>query len=149
MPDQIFAVDPTILLRRATEVVAAYVSHNSVPMDELGRLISDVHAALSGTATPLMSDTVVERQKPAVSIRKSLQDDYLTCLDCGNSFKSLKRHLMTHHAITPEDYRAKWDLPRDYPMVAPNYAEARSILAKEMGLGQSDKRIRRSVKTEH
>jgi predicted transcriptional regulator len=83
---------------------------------------------------------VIEKQKPAVSVRKSVQDDQITCLECGGSFKSLKRHLTTHHSLSPEEYREKWDLPADYPMVAPAYAEARSRLAKEMGLGQRRKR---------
>lgn len=82
----------------------------------------------------------VEKPKPAVSVRKSVQDDQITCLECGGTFKSLKRHLMTHHNLSPEEYREKWDLPADYPMVAPAYAEARSRLAKEMGLGQRRKR---------
>lgn len=86
--------------------------------------------------------TVVEKQKPAISVRKSVQDDQITCLECGGSFKSLKRHLMTHHSLSPEEYREKWDLAVDYPMVAPAYAEARSRLAKEMGLGQRRKRGR-------
>jgi len=95
---------------------------------------------LSNTSAPAPAVTVVEKQKPAVSVRKSVQDDQITCLECGGSFKSLKRHLMTHHGLSPEEYREKWDLAADYPMVAPAYAEARSRLAKEMGLGQRRKR---------
>ena len=85
-------------------------------------------------------EEVAEKPKPAVSVRRSIQNDYLICLEDGQKFKSLKRHLMTHYGLTPEQYREKWDLPADYPMVAPSYAEARSRLAKEMGLGQKRKR---------
>jgi len=97
---------------------------------------------LSNTSVPQPVAAVVEKQKPAVSVRKSVQDEQITCLECGGNFKSLKRHLMTHHNLAPEEYREKWDLPADYPMVAPAYAEARSRLAKEMGLGQRRKRGR-------
>jgi len=101
-------------------------------------VISQVHAALGGTTTPV--EEVVEKPKPAVTVRRSIQDDHLICLEDGQKFKSLKRHLMTHHGLTPEQYREKWELSADYPMVAPAYAEARSKLAKEMGLGQKRKR---------
>ena len=111
-----------------------------VPVAELPTLIADVHSALNNTAAPAPVVIPVEKPKPAVSVRKSVQDDQITCLECGGTFKSLKRHLMTHHNLSPEEYREKWDLPADYPMVAPAYAEARSRLAKEMGLGQRRKR---------
>ncbi len=101
-------------------------------------MISQVHAALGGTTTHV--EEVVEKQKPAVTARRSLQHDHLICLEDGQKFKSLKRHLMTNHGLTPEQYREKWELAADYPMVAPAYAEARSKLAKEMGLGQKRKR---------
>ena len=119
-----------LLVELTAEIVAAYVSNHVVPVAELSTLIADVHSALNNTAAPA----------PAVSVRKSVQDDQITCLECGGTFKSLKRHLMTHHNLSPEEYREKWDLPTDYPMVAPAYAEARSRLAKEMGLGQRRKR---------
>ncbi len=102
-------------------------------------MITDVHAALNNTSSPQPVQPVIEKPKPAVSVRKSVQDDQITCLECGGTFKSLKRHLMTHHNLSPEEYREKWTAA-DYPMVAPAYAEARSRLAKEMGLGQRRKR---------
>jgi len=129
-----------LLVELTADIVAAYVSNHVVPVSDLPNLISDVHSALSSTSAPAPAVTVVEKQKPAVSVRKSVQDDQITCLECGGSFKSLKRHLMTHHGLSPEEYREKWDLAADYPMVAPAYAEARSRLAKEMGLGQRRKR---------
>lgn len=127
-----------VLIELTAEIVAAYVSNNSVAANDLPNVISQVHSALGGAAAPV--EEVVEKPKPAVSIRRSIQNDYLICLEDGQKFKSLKRHLMTHYGLTPEQYREKWDLPADYPMVAPSYAEARSRLAKEMGLGQKRKR---------
>ena len=127
-----------LLIELTAEIVAAYVSNNSVAANDLPNVISQVHAALGGATMPV--EEVVEKPKPAVSIRRSIQNDYLICLEDGQKFKSLKRHLMTHHGLTPEQYREKWELPADYPMVAPAYAEARSRLAKEMGLGQKRKR---------
>ncbi|MCY0146305.1 MucR family transcriptional regulator [Hoeflea sp. G2-23] len=127
-----------ILIELTAEIVAAYVSNNSVAANDLPNVISQVHAALGGATTPV--EEVVEKPKPAVPVRRSVQNDYLICLEDGQKFKSLKRHLMTHYGLTPEQYREKWELPADYPMVAPSYAEARSRLAKEMGLGQKRKR---------
>lgn len=117
------------------DVVSAYVSNNPVPVGDLPALIAQVHAALRGiigNVSPEMSEPL----KPAVPIRKSVTPDYIVCLDDGKKFKSLKRHLSTHYGMTPEEYRAKWGLPADYPMVAPNYAATRSALAKTMGLGR-------------
>lgn len=128
-----------LIVELTAEVVAAYVSNNVVPTSELSALIADVHNAL-GNMTVKPEPVVIEKAKPAVPIKRSVQDDQITCLECGLKFKSLKRHLMTHHNLGPEEYREKWDLPADYPMVAPAYAEARSRLAKEMGLGQKRKR---------
>lgn len=128
-----------LIVELTAEVVAAYVSNNVIPTSELSALIADVHRAL-GNMTSQPDPVVVEKQKPAVPVKKSVQDDQITCLECGLKFKSLKRHLMTHHNLSPEDYRDKWELAADYPMVAPAYAEARSRLAKEMGLGQKRKR---------
>jgi predicted transcriptional regulator len=125
-----------MVVERTADIVAAYVGNHVVALDDVGRLISDVHAALTKTLNRSEGAPVTEKQKPAVSIRKSLQDNYLTCLECGSSFKSLKRHLTTHHDLAPEEYREKWDLPSDYPMVAPSYAQARSDLAKSIGLGK-------------
>ncbi len=123
----------------AAEIVAAYVSNNSVPTAELPTLIGDIHHALRsvtfGAAPP-----VAEAQKPAVSPKKSITNDYIICLEDGKKFKSLKRHLRTQYNMSPEEYRDKWNLGVDYPMVAPNYARARSQLAKEMGLGQQRRR---------
>lgn len=142
MTDAVPGTGADLLVELTADIVAAYVSNHVVPVSDLAHLISDVHSALSGTSVPIPAAAVVEKQKPAVSVRKSVQDDQITCLECGGSFKSLKRHLMTHHSLSPEDYREKWDLQADYPMVAPAYAEARSRLAKEMGLGQRRKRAR-------
>ncbi len=125
-----------LLVELTTEIVAAYVSNHVVPVAELPMLVADVHSALNNTTAPTPVVAPVEKPKPAVSVRKSVQDNQITCLECGGTFKSLKRHLMTHYNLSPEEYREKWDLPADYPMVAPAYAEARSRLAKEMGLGQ-------------
>lgn len=126
------------LIELTADVVAAYVSNNPVPITELPNLIADVHAALgrvgSTTETP-----VTEKQKPAVNPKRSVHDDYIVCLEDGKKFKSLKRHLMTHYQMTPEQYREKWGLDPSYPMVAPNYAAARSQLAKKMGLGRKRK----------
>lgn len=122
------------------DIVSAYVSNHVVPAAELASLIQEVHKALQATSNGgqfAATEVVVEKQKPAVSIRKSVKDDEITCLECGGNFKSLKRHLATHHNLSPEEYRAKWELGKEYPMVAPNYSEARSNLARSMGLGQT------------
>jgi len=131
-----------LLVELTADIVAAYVSNHVVPVGDLGGLISDVHSALSSTSAPAPVAAVTEKPKPPVSIKKSIEDDYLICLEDGQKFKSLKRHLMTHYNMTPEEYREKWGLPADYPMVAPAYAQARSRLAKEMGLGQRRKRAK-------
>lgn len=129
-----------LLAELTANIVSAYVTNHVVPIGSLTDLIADIHSALRNTSSPVYEATVVEKQKPAVSIRKSIRDDQISCLECGNNFKSLKRHLMTHHTLSPDEYREKWDLPADYPMVAPAYAEARSRLAKESGLGQVRRR---------
>jgi predicted transcriptional regulator len=121
------------------EIVAAYVGKNPVPQGELPKLINDVHRALTGAAGGATLREDVVEAKPAVTIKKSLTSDYLICLEDGKKFKSLKRHLRSHYNLSPEQYREKWGLPADYPMVAPNYAQARSSLAKRMGLGQRKK----------
>ena len=118
------------------EIVAAYVSKNTVTQAELPKLIGEVHRALSGAVSHGPSREEIAETKPAVTIKKSLTADYLICLEDGKKFKSLKRHLRSHYNLSPEQYREKWGLPADYPMVAPNYAQARSSLAKRMGLGQ-------------
>ncbi|KAF2989257.1 Transcriptional regulatory protein ros [Methylocystis sp. MJC1] len=122
----------------AAEIVAAYISHNSLPAGELPMLIASVDAALRGLSAPAPA-VAAEKPDPAVSIKKSVTPDYLICLDDGKKFKSLRRHLATL-GMTPDDYRAKWGLASDYPMVAPNYAAQRSNLAKQMGLGQARKK---------
>ncbi|WP_298817959.1 MucR family transcriptional regulator [uncultured Roseibium sp.] len=128
------------------DIVSAYVSNNTVASGDLPALIAIVHAALSSTVQEA-SEPVVEELKPAVPIKKSVTDDHIICLEDGKKFKSLKRHLRTHYDLTPEEYRAKWDLPTDYPMVAPSYAAARSELARKMGLGQKGTRKTRKPRS--
>ena len=126
------------LVDLAAEIVAAYVGNNAVPANELPALIKDVYGALSEAVSngAASQEQPVEELKPAVPIRRSVTDDHIFCLECGAKFKSLRRHLNSRHGLTPEEYRAKWGLPADYPMVAKNYREARSKLAKDMGLGR-------------
>jgi predicted transcriptional regulator len=121
------------LLESVTSIVAAYVANNTVPKENLASLIADIFRSLSQLGQKTAPD---EELKPAVSIKRSVQPDHIICLEDGRTFKSLKRHLMSHYNMTPQEYREKWGLPHDYPMVAPNYAQARSELAKRMGLGQ-------------
>jgi len=120
-------------------IVSAYLSNNPTPASEIPALIGQIHAALQRVSTGRV-ETPMEPAKPAVSVKKSMTPDYLVCLEDGKRFKSLKRHLRTQYNMTPEQYRDKWSLPADYPMVAPNYAVARSALAKKMGLGQQRRR---------
>ena len=127
----------------AADIVSAYVSNNSVAAAELPALIADVHAALVRVAQGPSAAASQENLRPAVPVKKSVAHDYIVCLEDGKKFKSLKRHLRTQYNMSPEDYREKWGLPTDYPMVAPNYAQARSQLAKEMGLGSQRRRARR------
>ncbi|TPL36004.1 MucR family transcriptional regulator [Mesorhizobium sp. B2-4-6] len=131
------------LIELTADVVSAYVSNNPVPVGDLPVLIAQVHAALKGTGG--MIEEKAEVQKPAVPIKKSVTPDYIISLEDGKKFKSLKRHLATHYGLSPEDYRAKWGLPADYPMVAPNYAATRSALAKTIGLGRKPKQSEKSV----
>jgi len=128
-------------IQLTANIVSAYVSNNTVPSAEIPNLIGQIHSALlrvSGGPAP----TPAEPLKPAVPLKRSITSDYLVCLEDGKKFKSLKRHLRTQYGMTPEQYREKWGLPPDYPMVAPNYAAARSQLAKQMGLGQQRRRRR-------
>src|ERR1700712_75048 len=120
-------------------IVSAYLSNNPTPAAEIPSLISQIHSALLRVSVG-RTDAPLEPAKPAVPIKKSMTADYLICLEDGKRFKSLKRHLRTQYSMTPEQYRDKWSLPADYPMVAPNYAVARSQLAKKMGLGQQRRR---------
>ncbi len=124
------------------DIVSAYVANNSVPSVDIPSLISDIHSALMRVSSGQDVPVAMEPAKPAVSVKKSITNDYIICLEDGKKFKSLKRHLRTAYNMSPEQYREKWGLPQDYPMVAPNYAEARSQLAKQMGLGQKRKRGR-------
>jgi predicted transcriptional regulator len=117
------------------EIVSAYVGNNTIGAGELPGLIQQVYSALND-ATRNGLDAPKEALKPAINVKKSVMPDYIVCLEDGKKFKSLKRHLRTHYNLTPDEYRLKWGLPKDYPMVAPHYAEARSALAKKMGLGQ-------------
>ncbi|MCK7615013.1 MucR family transcriptional regulator [Roseibium sediminicola] len=128
------------------DIVSAYVSNNTVASSDLPALISSVHSALSSTAQNA-SEPAIEELKPAVPIKKSVTDQHIICLEDGKKFKSLKRHLRTHFGMTPEEYRTKWNLPADYPMVAPGYAAARSELAKKMGLGQNGARKARKPRS--
>ncbi len=153
MAVQLLTVNPTAALKDITmsettpkgfvdltaSIVSAYVSNNATTAAEIPALISQIHAALMRVAsgTP---EVAAEPSKPAVSIKKSMTSEYLVCLEDGKRFKSLKRHLRTRYNMSPEQYREKWGLPADYPMVAPNYAVARSQLAKKMGLGQQRRR---------
>jgi predicted transcriptional regulator len=118
--------------------VSAYVSNNTVVAGDLPNIISEVHDALS-RASVNATQPPAEELKPAVPVKRSVTPEYIICLEDGKKFKSLKRHLRTHYNMSPEEYREKWGLPHDYPMVAPNYAAARSALAKKMGLGQRRK----------
>jgi len=121
------------------QIVSAYVSNNPVASGDLSALINQVHGALTRVSTG-QGDPQTEPLRPAVSVKKSITPEYIVCLEDGKKFKSLKRHLRTQYGVTPEQYREKWNLPADYPMVAPNYAAARSQLAKQMGLGQQRRR---------
>ncbi len=127
------------LTELTADIVAAYISHNSVRAEDLAGLISTVHAALGGVGSGAAA-VAEEKREPVVSIKKSITPDFLISLFDGKKYKSLKRHLRTSYNMTPEQYREYFNLPRDYPMVAPNYAKARSDLAKSMGLGQQRKK---------
>jgi predicted transcriptional regulator len=129
----------------SADIVSAYVSNNSVPAAELPALLSSVYAALSNTGQAQSQEPPAELT-PAVPVKKSVTPDAVICLEDGKKFKSLKRHLRTTFDMTPEQYRAKWNLPADYPMVAPNYAKARSELAKTMGLGQQRRKGKAQAK---
>lgn len=118
------------------DIVVSYVSHNSISQKDLPELISQVHGAIMGLSGTTKDIAPVEALKPAVPIRKSVTDDYLVCLEDGLKFKSLKRHLRTHFNLSPDEYRIKWGLPVDYPMVAASYSATRSKLAKDNGLGR-------------
>jgi len=127
--------DDTFRLELTTDIVSAYLSRNPVPADQISDLISTVSSSLESLSSPEV-EPAPERGEPAVSIKKSLQNDHLVCLECGKKFKSLKRHIKASHGLTPQEYRERWGLKSDYPMTAPGYSEARSKLAKSIGLGR-------------
>jgi len=128
------------LLTLTADIVAAHVSNNSVAVNDLPNLIQNVHSALTGISRSSAAPEV--KPEPKVSIRSSIKPDYIVCLEDGKKLKMLKRHLMTHYNMTPDQYRQKWGLSADYPMVAPNYAEQRRTLAKSIGLGTKRRRTR-------
>jgi predicted transcriptional regulator len=130
--------DKVEVIEHVTDIVSAYVGNNVVAPGELPTLIQRVHQALAGLSDGALPDAAPK--EPAVALKKSVTPDYIICLEDGRKFKSLKRHLRTKYNLTPEEYRAKWGLANDYPMVAPNYARARSDLAKQMGLGQGGRK---------
>ena len=129
------ADNTSTLMELTASIVSAYVQHNSVPSAELPALIGQVHTALTRISGE-HGEALGDAPRPSVPVKKSIAPNYIICLEDGKKFKSLKRHLRTHYNLTPEQYREKWRLGSDYPMVAPNYAAARSHLAKQMGLGQ-------------
>ena len=130
------------ILEMAADIVSAFVSNNSVPVGDLPRVIDSVHAALRGLSTASPPAQIEAPREPVIAIKKSVTPDYIICLEDGRKFKSLKRHLRTAYGLSPDQYREKWKLPHDYPMVAPNYAMARSALAKAAGLGQQRSKAR-------
>lgn len=130
---------PENLIDLTADIVSAYVSNNTISPQDLTGLIAEVHIALTKTVES-EPEPEPEPIKPAVSVKKSVTPDYIVCLEDGKKFKSLKRHLRTHYNMSPEEYREKWNLAVDYPMVAPSYAKERSLLAKKMGLGQQRKK---------
>jgi predicted transcriptional regulator len=139
MSDIVGSID---YIELAADIVSAYVSNNSIAASELPALINDVHGALLRVTGGAAAQPAADGLRPAVALKKSVTNDFIVCLEDGKKFKSLKRHLRTQYNMSPEEYREKWGLPADYPMVAPNYAKARSQLAKQMGLGQQRRRGR-------
>lgn len=137
-----------ITITVAAEIVAAYISNNSISVSDLPRLIGDVQGELKRLASGEAKEASPAKLEPAIAIKKSVTPDFIFCLEDGKKFKSLKRHLRSHFDMSPDQYRAKWGLPNDYPMVAPNYAAQRSRLAKSLGLGQKGKTgvVRKSKK---
>lgn len=138
--------DNNFIVTLVADVVAAYVSNNSVAASDLPSLITEVHLAFAKASGSVAGQVVAEKPKPAVNPKRSVTNEYIICLEDGKKFKSLKRHLMTHYNMTPEEYREKWGLDANYPMVASSYAEARSNLAKKMGLGQKRAAARKGKK---
>ena len=137
--------DKAEIIEMTAEIVAAYVENNTIAMADLPGLIQSVHRALASVSAGVEAVEAAPKE-PAVPVRRSITPDHLVCLEDGRKFKSLKRHLRTKYNMSPEDYRAKWGLAKDYPMVAPNYAKARSELAKQMGLGQGGRQAAKKSK---
>jgi len=137
--------DKSEIIEMTADIVSAYVGNNSVATADLPNLIQSVHRALASVASGVEAVEAAPKE-PAVPLKRSITPDFLICLEDGRKFKSLKRHLRTKYNMSPEEYRAKWGLPKDYPMVAPNYAKARSELAKQMGLGQGGRKAPRKVR---
>ena len=133
-----FGASPETLLTLTADIVAAHVSNNSVPVSDLASLIQNVHQALDGLGEGVAAP--VAPQEPAVPIRSSVKTDYIVCLEDGKKLKMLKRYLRAKFNLTPDEYRRRWNLPPDYPMVAPAYAERRSVFAKQIGLGKGVRR---------
>lgn len=136
MTEEDIALNET-LIALTSDIVAAHVSNNSVAVSDLPLIINNVHGALSGLSGKAAKQA---RPEPAVPIKSSIKPDYVVCLEDGKKLKMLKRHLMTHYGMTPDEYRVKWGLPSNYPMVSPNYAEQRRVLAKAIGLGKKKKK---------
>src|SRR5580692_10676624 len=137
--------DKSEIIEMTADIVSDYVGNNSVSANDLPSLIQSIHRALSGVTNGVEAVEAAPKE-PAVPVKRSITPDYLVCLEDGRKFKSLKRHLRTKYNMSPEDYRAKWGLPKDYPMVAPSYAKARSDLAKQMGLGQGGRQAAKGAK---
>jgi len=133
------------ILELTADIVSAYVGNNTMPTSDLAKLVVDVSHAISRLSPSSVPEP--EPRRPAVNPKRSMHDDYMICLEDGRKFKSLKRHLMAHHGLTPEEYRSKWGLAADYPMVAPNYAAKRSQLAKEVGLGRKSSSRKKGRRT--
>jgi predicted transcriptional regulator len=129
-----------VILPMVTEIVAAHLSNNTVAVADIPRLINEVYGALNGLGQASLAAAMGSTQEPAVPVKKSIMPDHIICLEDGKKLKMLKRHLRTVYGLTPEQYREKWNLPADYPMVAPNYAKKRSSLARQIGLGTGGRR---------
>jgi predicted transcriptional regulator len=139
IPDTSTPFDRAELVRLTARVVAAYVKHSFVPASGVPGVVESVFGAFARSVAPA-DDPAAEKPVPAVPINRSVRPDYIVCLEDGKKLKMLKRHLWTHYGMTPDEYRRKWDLPADYPMVAPDYAKQRSSLAKQIGLGRGGRR---------
>lgn len=143
MPEDVSTAREDLLLDRTADVAASYFAQNHTPAADIPVVIASIHRALAGLAHPISIESVpaaAEIKPPAVPVKKSVTPDYIICLEDGKKLKMLKRHIASVYGLTPEEYRTKWGLPKDYPMTAPNYAAARSALAKKIGLGNPSKK---------